>query len=45
MTQADRKRKKTKESGEKLSIADHWNAISIIASSNANPMKAVHIAF
>ena len=25
----------------KLRIADHWNAISIIASSQANPLKAV----
>ncbi len=25
----------------KLRIADHWNAISIIAKSQANPLKAV----
>ncbi len=32
--------KKAVRSG-KLRIADHWNAISIIASSQANPLKAV----
>ena len=35
-----KKRKKTARTG-KLRIADHWNAISIIASSQANPLKAV----
>jgi len=36
-----RKSKKRKAPAGKLRIADHWNAISIIASSQANPMKAV----
>jgi hypothetical protein len=36
-----RKRKKKKAPPRKLRIADHWNAISIIASSQANPLKAV----
>jgi len=36
-----RKRKKKKTPAGKLRIADHWNAISIIASSQANPLKAV----
>ena len=35
-----KKKRKTKQSG-KLRIADHWNAISIIANSQANPLKAV----
>ena len=35
-----RKKKKDVRSG-KLRIADHWNAISIIASSQANPLKAI----
>jgi hypothetical protein len=35
-----KKRKKARSAG-KLRIADHWNAISIIASSQANPLKAV----
>ncbi len=37
------KLKKTKRSvrGGKLRIADHWNAISIIANSQGNPLKAV----
>jgi hypothetical protein len=35
-----KKRKKGSNTG-KLRIADHWNAISIIASSQANPLKAV----
>jgi len=35
-----KKRKKDEHTG-KLRIADHWNAISIIASSQANPLKAV----
>jgi hypothetical protein len=34
------KRKKGTRTG-KLRIADHWNAISIIASSQVNPLKAV----
>ena len=36
-------RKKTKKGihAGKLRIADHWNAISIIANSQANPLKAV----
>jgi len=34
-------RAKKKMRGGKLRIADHWNAISIIASSQANPLKAV----
>lgn len=37
---AGKKRKKRVRSG-KLRIADHWNAISIIASSQVNPLKAV----
>jgi len=36
-----RKRKTKKKPSGKLRIADHWNAISIIASSQANPLKAV----
>jgi len=36
-----RKRKKKKTHAGKLRIANHWNAISIIASSQANPLKAV----
>ena len=32
---------KKKMRGGKLRIADHWNAISIIASSQSNPLKAV----
>jgi len=35
-----KKKKKGVRSG-KLRIADHWNAISIIANSQANPLKAV----
>jgi len=35
-----KKKKKEVRSG-KLRIADHWNAISIIANSQANPLKAV----
>ncbi|MFH1985850.1 MAG: ATP-binding protein [Pseudomonadota bacterium] len=35
-----KRRRKGARSG-KLRIADHWNAISIIASSQANPLKAV----
>jgi hypothetical protein len=37
---ADKKMKKAKRAG-KLRIADHWNAISIIAKSQTNPLKAV----
>jgi len=37
---AGKKPKKGVRAG-KLRIADHWNAISIIASSQANPLKAV----
>lgn len=37
---ADKKIKKAKRAG-KLRIADHWNAISIIAKSQTNPLKAV----
>jgi hypothetical protein len=36
-----RKRKKKNARAGKLRIANHWNAISIIASSQANPLKAV----
>jgi len=36
-----RKKKKKGDRTGKLRIADHWNAISIIASSQANPLKAV----
>jgi hypothetical protein len=35
-----KKIKRTKHAG-KLRIADHWNAISIIAKSQTNPLKAV----
>jgi len=35
-----KKKEKSLRSG-KLRIADHWNAISIIANSQANPLKAV----
>ena len=35
-----KKKKKGVRSG-KLRIADHWNAISIIANSQANPLKAI----
>jgi hypothetical protein len=35
-----KKNKKAVRSG-KLRIADHWNAISIIANSQANPLKAL----
>ena len=41
MSRTARKSKKRKAPEGKLRIADHWNAISIIASSQANPMKAV----
>ena len=36
-----RKIKKKKTRAGKLRIANHWNAISIIATSQANPLKAV----
>ena len=36
-----RKKKKKGVRSGKLRIADHWNAISIIANSQANPLKAV----
>jgi hypothetical protein len=36
-----KKKKKTGVRSGKLRIADHWNAISIIANSQANPLKAV----
>ena len=36
-----RARRKTSESVGKLRIGDHWNAISIIALSQSNPLKAV----
>lgn len=36
-----RKKKKKAQRTGKLRIADHWNAISIIANSQANPLKAV----
>ena len=35
------KRQKKRTHAGKLRIANHWNAISIIASSQANPLKAV----
>jgi len=41
MPASTRKRKSRKTRTGKLRIADHWNAISIIASSQANPLKAV----
>ena len=41
MARSVRKNKKKKAPAGKLRIADHWNAISIIASSQANPLKAV----
>lgn len=40
MAKSARKKRKKGRAG-KLRIADHWNAISIIASSQANPLKAV----
>lgn len=40
VAKSPRKRKKKTRSG-KLRIANHWNAISIIASSQSNPLKAV----
>lgn len=41
MAKTVRKKRKSDEQTGKLRIADHWNAISIIASSQANPLKAV----
>ncbi|MGB6010697.1 MAG: ATP-binding protein [Desulfobacterales bacterium] len=41
MARSVRKYKKKKAPSGKLRIADHWNAISIIASSQTNPLKAV----
>jgi hypothetical protein len=41
MPGSKRKKKKTSLRSGKLRIADHWNAINIIASSQANPLKAV----
>ena len=41
MAKSNRKRRKKTALAGKLRIADHWNAISIIASSQANPLKAV----
>ena len=38
---SNRKNKKKGTRAGKLRIADHWNAISIIANSQANPLKAV----
>ena len=41
MSESTRKKKKKAVRSGKLRIADHWNAISIIANSQANPLKAV----
>ena len=41
MGRATRKKKKKGVRSGKLRIADHWNAISIIANSQGNPLKAV----
>ena len=41
MPGSTRKKKKQGVRSGKLRIADHWNAISIIANSQANPLKAV----
>jgi len=41
MPGSSKKAKKKAVRAGKLRIADHWNAISIIASSQANPLKAV----
>lgn len=41
MAKSTRKKRTKKARTGKLRIADHWNAISIIASSQANPLKAV----
>ncbi|MDB4444250.1 ATP-binding protein [bacterium] len=41
MARSTRKRRKKDTRSGKLRIADHWNAISIIATSQTNPLKAV----
>jgi len=41
LPKSKKKKKKRGVRSGKLRIADHWNAISIIASSQANPLKAV----
>jgi len=41
VSRSSRKIKKKSARSGKLRIADHWNAISIIANSQANPLKAV----
>ena len=41
MPRSPRKKRKKAARAGRLRIADHWNAISIIASSQANPLKAV----
>ena len=41
MARSPRKRRKKSTRTGKLRISDHWNAISIIATSQANPLKAV----
>ena len=41
MPGSTKKKKKEGVRSGKLRIADHWNAISIIANSQANPLKAV----
>ena len=41
MAKSHRKRRKKATRAGKLRIADHWNAISIIANSQSNPLKAV----
>ena len=41
MAKSPQKRRKKAARAGKLRIADHWNAISIIANSQSNPLKAV----
>jgi hypothetical protein len=41
MAKSSRKRRKKGSRSGKLRIGDHWNAISIIANSQANPLKSV----
>ena len=41
MPRSSKKKKNKDVRSGKLRIADHWNAISIIANSQANPLKAV----
>jgi hypothetical protein len=41
LAESTQRRKKKRTRTGKLRIANHWNAISIIASSQANPLKAV----